>query len=236
MKAVILAGGRGTRLRPHTLVLPKPLVPVGEKPVLELLIQRLKKFGLEEVIITIGYLGGLIRAFCGDGNKWGMNISYSEEKEPLGTIGPLTLIEDQLRETFLLCNGDIITDLDIFKFMALHKEKGGIATVAIVRRKVKIDLGVLECHDGNRVASFVEKPEREYLASLGIYLFEPQLFDYVPKNVPFGFDDLMNTLLSKDIPIYSYLHSGYWLDIGIEEDFKRAQREFEAHRERIMGD
>jgi len=236
VKTVILAGGRGTRLRPHTLVLPKPLVPIGDRPVLELLIQRLKKFGLDDIIITLGHLGGLIEAFCGNGNKWGMNISYSEEKEPLGTIGPLTLIEDQLKETFLVCNGDIITDLNIFKFIDFHKEKGGIATVATTRRKVKIDLGVLECDDEHRVANFMEKPENEYLASLGIYLFEPQLFDYVPKNVPFGFDDLMNTLLSKDIPIYTYIHNGYWLDIGIEEDFKRAQREFEENRDRVIGD
>jgi NDP-sugar pyrophosphorylase family protein len=236
VKAVILAGGRGTRLRPYTLVLPKPLVPIGDRPVVELLIQRLKKFGLEEIIITIGYFGDLIRAFCGDGSKWGMNITYSEEKEPLGTIGPLTLIEDQLKETFLVCNGDIITDLNIFKFIDIHKERGGIATVATTKRKVKIDLGVLACDDERRVASFMEKPENEFLASLGIYLFEPQLFDYVPKNVPFGFDDLMNTLISQDVPVYTYLHNGYWLDIGIEEDFKKAQREFEENRERILGD
>ena len=236
MKAVILAGGRGTRLRPYTLVLPKPLVPIGDKPVLELLIQRLKKFGFEEIVITLGHLGGLIRAFCGNGDKWGLNISYSEEKEPLGTIGPLALLEDQLKGTFLVCNGDIITDLNIFQFMDFHKEKGGIATVAITRRREKINLGVFECDDGHRVGKFEEKPENEYLASMGIYLFEPRLFDCVPKNVPFGFDDLMNTLISKDIPVYGYLHNGYWLDVGIEEDFRRAQREFETYRERVMGD
>ena len=236
MKAVILAGGRGTRLRPYTLVLPKPLVPIGEIPVVELLIQRLKRFGLEEVIITLGHLGNLIRAFCGNGDKWGMNISYSEENVPLGTVGPLTLIEDQLKETFLVCNGDIVTDLNIFHFLDFHKEKGGIATVATTRRKVKIDLGVLESDNENRVENFMEKPENEFLASLGIYLFEPELLKYVPKNVPFGFDDLMYTLLSKNIPVYSYPHNGYWLDIGIEEDFKRAQREFEENRENIIGD
>jgi NDP-sugar pyrophosphorylase family protein len=236
VKAVILAGGRGTRLRPYTLVLPKPLVPIGDRPVLELLLQRLRKFGLEEIIITIGYLGDLIRSFCGDGSKWRMNITYSEEKEPLGTIGPLTLIEDQLKETFLVCNGDIITDLNIFKFIDFHKQRAGIATVATTRRKVKIDLGVLECDDEHRVENFMEKPENKFLASLGIYLFEPQLLDYVPKYVPFGFDDLMNSLISQDVPVYTYLHNGYWLDIGMEEDFRKAQREFEENRERILGD
>jgi NDP-sugar pyrophosphorylase family protein len=236
MKAVILAGGRGTRLHPHTLVLPKPLIPIGDKPVLELLIRRLRKFGFEEIIITVGYLGSLIRALCGDGNTWGVNISYSEENQPLGTVGPLTLIERELRQTFLVCNGDIVTDLDLFKFIQFHKEKGGIATIAATRREVKIELGVFECDDDHRMANFMEKPEKEYLASMGIYLFESEILKYVPKGISFGFDDLMHTLMAKNSPVYIYVHNGYWLDIGIEEDFRKAQREFEEHRERIIGD
>ncbi len=236
MKAVILAGGRGTRLRPYTLVLPKPLVPIGDRPVLELLIQRLKKFGFKEIIITIGYLGNLIKALCGDGNQWGVTISYSEENQPLGTIGPLTLIKGELGQTFLVCNGDILTDLNIFKFLEFHKEKGGIATIAGIKRRVKIDLGVFECDSDHRIASFMEKPTKEYFAGMGIYIFEPEILNYVPKEIPFGFDDLMDALLSECVPIYSYIHDGYWFDIGIEEDFKRAQREFEANKQRVIGD
>lgn len=236
MKAIILAGGRGTRLRPHTLILPKPLIPIGDRPVLELIIRRLRKFGFTEIIITIGYLGSLIKTLCGDGNGWGTNISYSEESEPLGTIGPLTLIDGRLKETFLVCNGDIITDLDIHKFVRFHKAKGGIVTIATIKRKIKIRLGVFECDGNDKIADFVEKPEHEYLASMGIYLFEPEIFNYIPKGIPFGFDDLMRTLITENIPVYVYTHNGYWLDIGIEEDFRKAQNEFEKHREGIMGD
>jgi mannose-1-phosphate guanylyltransferase len=236
MKAVILAGGRGTRLRPYTMVLPKPLIPVGNQPVLELLIKRLRKFGFSEVIITTGYLGSLIKVLCGDGSRWGINIFYSEEKEPMGTIGPLTLINGQLKETFLVTNGDVVTDLDFRKFVEFHKSKGGIATIATFRKKIKLDLGVLECNEGQWIVNFLEKPEKEYLVSMGIYLFEPEVLRYVPNNVPFGFDDLMHTLIANNMPVYSYIHNGYWLDIGIKEDFKRAQKEFNLYRERILGD
>jgi len=236
MKTIILAGGRGTRLHPYTMVLPKPLIPVGNQPVLELLIKRLRKSGLSEIIITTGYLGSLIKALCGDGSKWGVSIVYSEEKEPLGTIGPLALVNEQLKETFLVTNGDIVTDLDFRKFIEFHKRKGGIATIATFRKKVKLDLGVLECNEDLCIVNFMEKPENEYLVSMGIYLFEPQILGYVPDNIPFGFDDLMYTLISNNLPVYSYIHNDYWLDIGRKEDFKRAQKEFNLYRERILGD
>jgi len=236
VKAVILAGGEGTRLLPYTFVLPKPLMPIGDRAILELLIRRLKKFGFREIIISIGYLGNLIKALCGDGNKWGITISYSEEDQPLGTIGPLTLINGGLGQTFLVCNGDTLTDLNMNRFLQFHKEKGGIATIAGIKREVKIGLGVFECDGDHRIESFMEKPRREYLASMGIYLFEPEILTYVPQGIPFGFNDLMYALLSEGVPIYSYIHDGYWFDIGIEEDFKRAQREFEEHRERITED
>ena len=236
MKAVILAGGKGTRLYPYTLVLPKPLVPIGPKSVLEILIRRLRKFGFDEIIISIGYLGSLIRSLCGDGSKWGINISYCEEPEPLGTIGPLTLVEDRLTETFLVCNGDVITDLDIYNFIEFHKKKDVIATIAATKCKTKISLGVLECNGDSEIMNFIEKPEREYLASMGIYLFEPEVFNYIPKNVPFGFDDLMRAFLFKKVPVYSYVDGGYWLDIGRQEDFRKAQDEFAKNPEKILGD
>jgi NDP-sugar pyrophosphorylase family protein len=235
MKAVILAGGKGTRLYPYTLVLPKPLVPIGPKAVLEILIRRLRKFGFEEIIISVGYLGSLIMTLCGDGSKWGTNISYCEESEPLGTIGPLTLMQDKLTEMFLVCNGDIITDLNIYKFIEFHKEKGGIATIATIKRRTKISLGVLECNNG-KIVNFIEKPENEYLASMGIYLFEPEIFNYIPKKVPFGFDDLMRTLLFEDVSVHSYVNGALWLDIGRHEDFKIAQEEFAKNPEKILGD
>lgn len=236
MKTVILAGGRGTRLRPYTMVLPKPLVPVGNQAVLELLIKRLRKFGFSDIIITTGYLGSLIRALCGDGSKWGANIEYTKENEPLGTIGPLTLVNGNLNETFLVTKGDVITDLDFRKFIEFHNRKGGIATIATYRKEVKLDLGVLECDDDGAIVGFSEKPEKEYLVSMGAYLFEPEILKYVPTNIPFGFDDLMHILDDNSVPVYSYIHDGYWLDIGRKEDFEKAQKEFDDHRERILGD
>ncbi len=236
MKAIILAGGRGTRLHPYTMVLPKPLVPIGNQPVLELLIKRLRKSGYSEIIITIGYLGNLIKAIGSDGSKWGVDILYSEEKEPLGTMGPLALINGKLNKTFLVTNGDVVTDLDFRKFVEFHERKGGVATIATFRKKVKLDLGVLECNEGQCVVKFMEKPETEYLVSMGTYLFEPEILRYIPDNVPYGFDDLMHALIADNVPVYSYIHNGYWLDIGRKEDFKRAQREFDLHRERILGD
>ena len=148
----------------------------------------------------------------------------------------MTLVDGKLEQTFLMCNGDIITDLNLYEFMKFHKEKGGIASVAVTRREVKIELGVFECDGDHRMAHFMEKPQKEYLASTGIYLFEPEILNYIPQGVSFGFDDLMHTLTAKGIPVYIYRHDGYWLDIGIEEDFKKAQKEFEENRERIMGD
>ena len=144
--------------------------------------------------------------------------------------------EDKLKETFLVCNGDIITDLDIYKFIEFHKEKGGIATVATTKCKTKISLGVIRCNGDSEIISFTEKPEMEYLVSMGIYLFEPEIFNYISKGTPFGFDDLMKTLLFKNIPVYSYIDGGYWFDIGRQEDFRRAQDEFMKNPEKILGD
>ncbi|MGA2402121.1 MAG: nucleotidyltransferase family protein [Syntrophobacteraceae bacterium] len=190
MKAVIQAGGKGTRLRPYTLVLPKPLMPVGDLPVIEMLLKWLRRSGIEDAFVTIGYLGHLIRSLCGDGAQWGMNICYSEEPEPLGTIGPLLLIREHLTETFLVLNGDLITDLDLRDFIAHHKKRGGLITIATTEKSIKIDLGVLDGNNGH-VTSFREKPELKFRVSMGVYCIEPKILELIPKGVPFGFDDLM---------------------------------------------
>ena len=234
MKAVILAGGKGTRLHPYTLILPKPLIPIGNRAILEILIGRLKKFGFREVIICVGYLGNLIKVLVGDGNKWGVSVSYSEENKPLGTIGPLTLIDGEQTETFLVCNGDTLTDLNLHDLLEFHENKGGIATIAGIKREIRLDLGTFELDGDDRIGSFAEKPKKEYFASMGIYLFEPEIYNYIPRGMPFGFDDLMYKLISEDIPVYSYIHDGYWFDIGIEDDCHRAQKEFGEQLDRML--
>ena len=223
MKAVIQAGGKGTRLRPYTLILPKPLMPVGELPVIELLLKWLRRNGIEEVFITTGYLGHLLKSLCNDGSHWDMKITYSDEKEPLGTIGALNLVRDQLTETFLVLNGDLITDLSLREFIHHHREHGAPLTVGVTNKEVKVDLGVIDSSDGQRITGFREKPVFTYDVSMGIYCMEPEILDLIPKGVPFGFDDLMYHMLDNDIPASIYRHTGQWMDIGRPEDFAAAQ-------------
>lgn len=234
MIAVIQAGGRGTRLRPYTLVLPKPLMPVGELPVIEMLLKWLRRNGIQKAFITLGYLGHLIRALCGNGSQWGMEIVYSEEKEPLGTVGPLRLIRKELDQMFLMLNGDLITDLQLETLIAFHRQTGGLVTVASTKKRIRVDLGVIESQS-SRITRFQEKPTMEFHVSMGIYCMEPDIIDLIPDGVPFGFDDLMRQMLKEDLPVYMYEHDGTWMDIGREEDFLRAQEYFMNNRNSMLG-
>jgi mannose-1-phosphate guanylyltransferase len=222
MKAVIQCGGRGTRLRPYTMVLPKPLMPVGARPVLEMLLQWLRRNDVQDIYITTGYLGHLIRSFCSDGRQWGLRIRYTEEREPLGTIGPLSLLRDELDDTFMVINGDVLTDLSLSAFSSYHRGCNGAVTVATVVRDTKMDFGVIEQSSG-RIKQFREKPILSNLVSMGVYCMEPTIFDYIPAGVPFGFDDLILCMLGRGMPAYTFVHNGLWLDIGRVEDFQRAQ-------------
>jgi mannose-1-phosphate guanylyltransferase len=225
MKAVIQAGGKGTRLRPYTLALPKPLMPVGDLTIIEVLLKWCRRWGIKDAWITVGYLGGLVKSLCGDGLQWDMRIEYSQEPEPLGTIGPLKLIEGHLNSTFLTINGDIISDLNLHNFSEFHRKKGGLITVGVTERKMKVDLGVLDSENGQMVG-FREKPAIKFTASMGIYCMEPGILELIPGNVPFGFDDLMYAMMEQKLPVYLYRHDGLWLDIGREEDFRHAQEFF----------
>ncbi len=222
MKAVIQAGGKGTRLRPYTNILPKPLMPVGSKPVLELLLGWLRRNNIEEVFVTTGYLGHLIQSFCGDGGQWDIRITYTHEHEPLGTIGPLTMLREQLDRPFLVLNGDVLTDLNLKAFMTAHSRSGAGVTIATARREVSIDFGVIET-ENDRVVEFLEKPRISHLVSMGIYCMQPEMLKHIPSRIPFGFDDLMHRMLECGIPAHTFLHRGFWLDVGRVEDFQRAQ-------------
>jgi len=234
MKVVIQAGGMGTRLRPYTLVLPKPLMPVSGTPVIEMLLKWLRRNGADEAYITTGYLGHLISALCGDGSQWDLDIKYSKEPEPLGTVGALTLLEKDLTETFLVLNGDLITDLDISSFKKFHKSHGGMLTVGVTSKKVNVDLGVLDV-DNSIVTGFHEKPTLNYTVSMGIYFMEPEILDLIPKGVPFGMDNLIHSMLDKGEKVNVYQHDGMWMDIGRPEDFEKAQDVFEENRQVLLG-
>lgn len=222
MKAVIQCGGKGTRLRPHTSILPKPLMPIGARPVLELVLKWLRRNGIREVYITTGYLGHLIRSVCGDGNQWNMQITYTQELEPLGTIGPLSLLREHLDTPFLVLNGDVLTDLNLNEFVRNHRRNHASLTIATANRPTKMDFGVIDEIDG-QVTGFREKPELSHLVSMGIYCMDPTVLERVPSGVPFGFDNLMAQMLQEETPVNVFKHDGLWLDIGQVDDFLRAQ-------------
>jgi NDP-mannose synthase len=224
MKAVILAGGKGTRLKPFTYVLPKPLVPVGEKPILALLVEQLKKFDFTDIVLCVNHMAELIMAYFGDGSKLGVQISYSMEDKPLSTVAPLRLVPN-LPENFLVVNGDILTDLDFASFFAKHCNSGAMVTVATCTRQFKVDFGVMDLQ-GTQVVGFREKPEYEFPVSMGVYAFNRRVLELVPDDRAFGFDQLMHLLLAQKKTIAVYPYTGYWLDIGRIEDFERANAEY----------
>lgn len=224
-RAVVLAGGKGQRLYPYTTILPKPLIPVGEKPILEHVLEKLREAQFTHITISVGHLAELIRAFFGDGEKFGVKIDYAIEDQPLGTIGPLAFIDD-LGEDFLVMNGDILTDLNIEDLWTTHKKTDSILTVATSAREVNIDFGVLRRDAENHITEFTEKPTIPYEVSMGIYALNRRCLDYVPKGTYFGFDQLVLSLLANNEPIHGHLHQGRWLDLGRAADYETAIQEF----------
>lgn len=234
MRAVILAGGRGTRLAPYTTVFPKPLMPLGDTPILELLINQLRSHGILRVTLSTGHLAYLIVGYFGDGATLGVTIDYSEEPEPLGTAAPLVLVSD-LNETFLVMNGDLLTDLDFGAMIAEHRRRGAVATVGIYQRDVQIDLGVIQIDPALQVTGYVEKPTFHYHVSMGVYVLEPRAIQYIPQRRRFDLPDLINALLQAGEPVVGYLHSGYWLDIGRPDDYQRAQEDYHRIQTRLFA-
>jgi NDP-sugar pyrophosphorylase family protein len=228
-RAVILAGGKGTRLKPYTISLPKPLVPVGDMPILEIIIRQLAKNGFDHITITVNHMADIIRAFCGDGSKWNVKVDYSLEDKPLSTMGPLKLIND-LPENFLVMNGDVLTDLDFEMFYNDHVEAQNVFTVSAYSRNQKVDYGVLEVGNDNKLVNFVEKPTTRYNVSMGVYMANKKILDYIPENQLYGFDHLMLDLIKFQNPATVKVHSGYWLDIGRPDDYEKACNDFEENK------
>ena len=232
-KVIILAGGEGRRLNPYTIVLPKPLMPVGNFPILEIIIKQLKKCQLKDITLAVGYLGNLIQSFFGDGRKFGVKITYSREEKPLGTMGPLTLIPG-LKKTFLVMNGDLLTTINYKKLITYHLSRKPIATIAVQKREIETDYGVLEYNKRLELTRYDEKPKLPYQVSMGIYIFEPEIMDFIPHNRRFDFPELMNFLLKKGEKVLVYPSSDFWLDIGRHEDYRRALEEFEKIKAKIF--
>lgn len=228
MQAIILAGGKGKRLHPYTTVLPKPLMPIGDYPILEVVVRQLEHAGFTDIIISTGYLDALIRAYIeGRPSRYGP-IRFSHETTPLGTIGPLHLIKN-LEERFLVINGDILTDLNYQDLLLYHDTQGCAATIATYSRQVKTDFGILEYNSDNRITTFMEKPVLSYQVSMGVYILSRSILKIVPKGEPFGFDDLMKNMLAKEWKVTSYPFHGFWLDIGRPDDYTQALDQFEKN-------
>ncbi|MFC1517587.1 sugar phosphate nucleotidyltransferase [Candidatus Margulisiibacteriota bacterium] len=235
MQAIILAGGKGTRLKPYTTIFPKPLVPVGDIPILEIVIRQLKHHGFKKITIAVGHLAELIEAFFGDGKKWGVEISYSLEDKPLGTAGPIALVDD-LENDFLIMNGDLLTSINFKDLMEKHKKNKAISTISIYKKDHKIELGILELDKDNNLTDYIEKPTKTYPVSMGIYIFNKKILGYIPKNKHLDLPDLIKTLISKKEKIHGYLFKDKWLDIGQEKDYLNAIEEFNIHRKLFLKD
>lgn len=235
VRAVVLAGGKGTRLAPYTRIIPKPLMPIGDMPILEIMLRQMKRAGIRQVTLTTGYLEHLLRLFFLDGKRLGLKIDYVQEEKPLGTSGPLANIKG-LTDTFLVTNGDVLTDLDFAELIAYHRQQGGISTIATHKRKVNINLGVVEVNKENTVTDYLEKPDFNYLVSMGVYVFEPRVIKYIPKGEYLDFPDLVRKLLAAGEKVSSYPFKGYWEDLGRPDDYERASADFEKNRSQFLPD
>jgi len=227
-RAIILAGGRGTRLRPFTLTIPKPLVPIGERPVLDIVVRQLAAAGFDHITLAISAHTKLIRAFFSDGEEWDVKIDYSVEDRPLSTMAPLTLIRD-LPDDFLVMNGDVLTDLDFATFHDRHVDGRRLFTIASHQRQQTIDYGVLHVRKGELIG-FEEKPTVPFEVSMGVYMVNRAALSFIPDGRPFGFDDLMRELVSLGRVVNVEPHSGYWMDIGRPDDYETAVADHAAGR------
>lgn len=224
-QAVILAGGKGRRLEPYTTIIPKPLMPVGDHPILEIVIKQLRYYGFNRIKIAVGHLAGLIQSYFGDGSKFGVEIEYSYEDWPMGTVGPLSLMAG-LDDDFLMLNGDLITDLDFDMLLSSHKKNKNLVTIGIYNKELKIDLGIIKFDVSQNVVDYIEKPSMCYPVSMGIYGFKKEASLYIPKNQKFDFPDLIKTLLKNNQKVGGHVFNGYWCDIGNHEDYSRVNKEY----------
>jgi len=233
MQAIILAGGKGTRLRPYTNFFPKPLVPIADVPILEILLRQLSRHGIKDVVLLTGHLAELIEAYFGDGSKLGIKIRYFRESKPLHTAGALAYVEN-LEEDFLVLNGDVLTTLDFSDIVAAHKKSKAAATIAVFKRTVKIDFGVVERDADGNLVDYIEKPSYEKLVSMGVNVLNRRALQHIKKGEPISMPELLMKLKNSKEKVKCYEFSDYWLDIGRVDDYEQAQKEFEYGKKRFL--
>jgi NDP-sugar pyrophosphorylase family protein len=235
MKAVILAGGKGTRLAPYTTVFPKPMLPIGDKPILDTIIRQLAYYGFEEIILSVGYLAELLQAYFAycNGLPENLKLSYVRENRPLGTAGSLSLVPKQ-KEAILVMNGDTLTTIDYRKLVEFHKQNGAKITIATHKRDVYIDFGVLRTDDQSRLIGYDEKPTLKYLVSMGIYVIEPDVLGGLRYNEHLDFPDLVKEVMNRKEKVQCYITDEYWLDIGRHDDYAKAVESFEKMKNALL--
>jgi NDP-sugar pyrophosphorylase family protein len=228
MKAVILAGGLGNRLKPFTEVIPKPLLPIGEKAILQIQIEHLKEFGFDDIVLATNYKSDYIAQFFGDGSKLGVRLRISKEELSLGTAGPLSLLKEELTEPFLVMNGDILSAVDMGKLYRFAQAQDSMLTIAIKREVFPFRFGNIS-FEGDRVTRIEEKPDFITWILAGIYVMKPSILGRIPDGMAFGMDQLIQGMLAEGVPVSKYELSEYWLDIGKVDDFEKAQEDYIRH-------
>ncbi|MDR0267485.1 sugar phosphate nucleotidyltransferase [Paenibacillus sp.] len=232
MRAVIVAGGKGVRLHPLTKVLPKPLIPLSDLPILEIILRQLSDFGYTHVTLSLGYRGSFIYHYFGDGDWLGLKIDYTYEDEPLGTAGPLRLVKN-LDEPFLFMNADVLTDLDFRHFYQIHTKSDALATIMLYNHELNVGFGIIETDEAGHVTGYKEKPKQLYPISSGIYMLSRGAVAYV-KDKPLDMPDLIMSLLLDGQSVQSYFHQGIWMDIGTLPQLQEAGKVFEENRSMFL--
>lgn len=224
MKAVIMVGGLGSRLRPFTQVIPKPLLPIGDETVLDITAKKLKSHGFKEIILATNYKADLFKSYCGDGSKYDLSVTYSQEDKPLGTSGPLTLLKDKLTEDFLVINGDVLTNLDFAHLMKFHQDNKADFTLVTKELEFPLAYGVIKS-ENDRVINLEEKSNIKSEINAGIYIISPNALKELPEGHSL-MTDFIKDLIKKGKKVYRYKLEGYWLDIGQTKDYEQAQEDF----------
>jgi NDP-sugar pyrophosphorylase family protein len=233
VRVVILAGGKGTRLKPYTKVVPKPLMPIGDMPILEVVLRQLKSFGFEKITLSVSHLADLIRAFFADGSQLGLDITYCVEDKPLGTAGSLSIVND-LTDSFLVMNGDLLTTLDYARMVQKHLDCKPVATIGVFPRVVQIDFGVLEIAPTNELLDYKEKPTFEYVVSMGVNVFNKSVLEFIPQDQYLDMPTLIMNLKNAGKSVLAYNSDCEWLDIGRADDYEMAIRAFEEGRDKYL--
>lgn len=229
IRVVILAGGKGTRLKPYTTVFPKPLMPIGEMPILEVVLRQLKYFGFRNITLSVNHMAELIQTFFGKGEKLGLQIDYCVEDKPLGTAGSISLVEN-LSEHFLVMNGDLLTTLDYKEMMMRHIQSGAQATIGVFPREVRIDFGVLDIAENGELENYREKPRLEYVVSMGVNAFHKSVLDFIPAKQYLDIPTLMMNLKNAGKRVMTFRSDCQWLDIGRPDDYEKAAELFDQSK------